>query len=323
MNLLRRGWTAWESFWGVHGTTFALGIFRIGFAYCLWREVHTTRAKSIFSIAGDGFHFPYVDWIRPLDVNLYHTIHDVQYVLIALVAIGLFSRLSCLLLFGLQGYIFFADQLNFRNHPYFFIMLLLLLALAPAHEALSWKSVRRMVRERRVSVDALIGPSAPLTYQRLIQVEVCLAYFIAGLHKINWGFLRGDVLGRQMRQTQDDWGGTLTMLLPDAMAGWIQEMLLSQPSLVAAALATLALELALPFTLWFRRTRVPSMIVGIGFHGSIMVLMNINTFSIAMMASYLLFLENDTLPNLARGIGRRLGRLGRTAPPVGTEDATA
>ena len=175
MSVASRAWAAWESFWGQPGNTLGLGIFRVGFAYCLWREVHTTHSKSTFSIVGDGFHLPYVDFIQPLSQSTYDLIHNVQYVFIALLAIGLLSRLSCAILFVLQSYIFFADQLNFRNHPYFFIMLLLLMALAPAHDSFSWKSLRRMVREKRASVAALIGPTEPLTYQRLIQVEVCAA----------------------------------------------------------------------------------------------------------------------------------------------------
>jgi hypothetical protein len=51
--------------------------------------------------------------------------------------------------------------------------------------------------------------------------------------------------------------------------------------------------------LWFPKTRPAAFLVGIAFHLSIFLLMNIPQFSIAMIACYLLFLEPETLPGLA------------------------
>ena len=46
-------------------------------------------------------------------------------------------------------------------------------------------------------------------------------------------------------------------------------------------------------------------VIGIAFHLAIMYLMNIRAFSLAMMSSYFLFLEPETLPALLRRLFRR------------------
>ena len=102
---------AWERFFYTKGSTAALGVFRILFAYCLFDEVNTTRAKSQFAIEG-GFHLPYVPFIQPVPEQWYGWIHDLQYPLIVLLGLGAFTRASCGALLFLQGWIFFADSFN-------------------------------------------------------------------------------------------------------------------------------------------------------------------------------------------------------------------
>ena len=53
-------------------------------------------------------------------------IHIAEIPLIILMGLGLFTRGAIGGLLVLQSYIFFADQLNFRNHPYFFLLVLVI-----------------------------------------------------------------------------------------------------------------------------------------------------------------------------------------------------
>lgn len=302
----------WDRFWHSSGSTLSLGLFRIVFAIALFLEVSITRGKSLFAVEG-GFHLPYPfvpAFVHPISEQALHLLQFMQYPLILLLALGVLMRPAIVGLLALQGYVFFSDTLNFRNHPYFFLLVLLLLLFSPADESVSLKSVLRLVRTRRFSpfsIDPLIGPVRPLTFQRMIMVQVCLVYFLAGLQKINPGFLHGAVLAQELGTASRQWAMLLTGLLGGETVSRLQTMLLSQEATVTAAMATLALEMALPFTLWFRNTRTPSLIVGILFHIAIAALLGIPTFSCAMVGSYLLFLEPETLPSLAR---KRFGHRG-------------
>ena len=271
---------AWNGFWFAEGPVFSLGLFRILFACCLLAEVPTSRVKSVNAIADGNFHLPYLDWIPAVPAAVYSLLHDLQVPLILLLALGLVARSSCAALLAIQGYLFLADQLNFRNHSYLFLLLLLLLLLSPAAETLSFRS---LARARRSGVGLLresLTVRRPLTLQRLVQVQVCLAYFLAGLHKLHPAYLRGDVLGD----------------------------ILESPPAVLAVLAplTAALELWLPFGLWAKKTRPLSMLLGISFHLAVAWTLSIHVFSLVMIASYLLFLEPDSLPGLLRPRRRAL-----------------
>jgi hypothetical protein len=294
----------WQRLWHTEAPVLSLALFRALFAYCLWREVWTTWSKSVYAIASDGYHLPYLDFLPLVSRETYDLIHTVQLPLVVLVGIGLLMRPALAVLLCLQGYVLFADQLNFRNHPYFFVLLILLLLPSDAHRALSVRALIDWRRTRREPLgQALLGAERPLTFQRLMQFTVCVAYVYAGLHKLNPAFLAGDVMAGHLAETLEEWSGQLVQLLGMDRAVRVRDLLLSRNGLIAAAVTSAALELLLPIALCLRRTRPVAIVIGLGFHASIAFLMDINTFSMAMAASYLLFLDPRTLPNLARAAG--------------------
>ena len=259
---------AWNGFWLADGPVVGLGLFRILFAGCLLAEVSTSRAKSVNAIDDGNFHLPYLDWIPPVPEPIYHLLHDLQVPLILLLALGLLARTSCAALLAIQGYLLFVDRLNFRNHPYLFLLILVLLLLSPAAETLSLRSLARARRAGLGWLSESLAVRRPLTFQRLLQIQVCLTYFLAGLHKLHPAYLRGDVLA---------------------------DILDSPPAvLTAVACLSAALELWMPFGLWMRKTRLPSVLLGTLYHLAIAWTLSIHVFSFAMIASYLLFLEPHT-----------------------------
>lgn len=287
---------AWEGFWYSKGSTFNLGLFRILFAYCLYREVTNTFNKSMFAIEG-GFHLPYVGVIQPVTAETYVWMHNLQFPLILLLAMGLFTRLSCGALLLLQGYVFFADSLNFRNHPYFFLLILFPLLFSPANDALSIKTILQALKNRRPVIASLLGSQRPLTFQRLIQVQVCIVYLYAASHKVNIGYLSGHVLDGYLGESflSGTSGKILKVLFQEGFIERLEDIVFSPQTLIALSILTVVFELGLPFTLWFRKTRPLAMLLGTGFHLSIAMSMNVFTFSLAMIATYLLFLHPETL----------------------------
>jgi hypothetical protein len=299
----------WIAFWFHEGNTLALGLFRILFAYALYREVGTTAARSRFAIEG-GFHLPYLPLLEPVSEATYGWIHGAQYPLILLLAVGLFTRGAIGGLLLLQGFVFFVDQLNFRNDAYFFLLVLLLLLFSPCTESASLKRWLRHRRGGRDPREAYLGVLRPMTAQRLIQMQVSIVYLYAALHKVNGWFLSGAGLSTlASSDLLDDFSGELLQaLLSKHAVDWLVQFVEHPGNLTVAAYGTVVLELYLAIALWFRPTRRPAILAGVGLHLGIALLMNDQTFSTAMLASYLLFLESKTLPRwLARLFGESAG----------------
>ncbi len=267
-----------------------MGLFRILFSLCLIKEIETTRLKSAFAIEG-GFHLPYVSFIAPIPESVYDAILNIQYPLAMLLLLGLWMRPVCFFLLLLQGYIFFADQLNFRNHPYFFLLVLLALIFSQADQAFSFKSYTRHRFEGTSWRRALTGPTASLTLQRLIQVQVCIVYLYAAYHKLNPYYWDGHVLlaqaARDMQSIKSLMGHFLS---PESLATFV-ESLGHAENLAWPSRISVALEIFIPLGLWNRYTRPFAIVLGLGFHTSILVFMNIKAFSWAIMGSYLLWID--------------------------------
>lgn len=292
-------------------------MFRALFAVCLAFELPITRAQSVFAIRGDGFHLPYLPFPAPLPLELYQFIHEVQYPFIVLLGLGILPRVCAGALLGLQGYVFFADQLNFRNHPYFFLLLLLLLSFAPSGKAFSIPALFRGIIKGGRDAGTEGAPGEPLTVQRLIQMQVAIVYFYAALHKMSAQFLGGHVLAEVIG------GAAARGRLGNLLAGWLSPAALeafrvaaANPEFwVIAAWMTVILEVMLPVALWFPRWRVLAMAFGIPFHLAIGYTMKIEIFSAAMISSYLLFLDPLTLPRAWHRLRSRFGGP-RAAPPA-------
>ncbi len=300
----------WNRFWYASGSPLSLGIFRALFAVCLAFEVPNTRSRSLFAIEG-GFHLPYLPFIKPVSPEMYLAIHQVQYPFIALLGLGILPRFSAGMLLGLQGYVFFSDQLNFRNHPYFFLLLLLFLTFSPAGASFSIPALIRRMRKSGHHGESMVGVIAPLTMQRLMQVQVSIVYFYAALHKMTPQFLGGHFLADQMAGSifTGRVGAVLAALVSPASLESLRATVGRPGFWVVPACATVFLELSLSFALWIPRVRVAAMLFGVPFHLAIAYLMDINTFSAAMISSYLLFLDPDTVPQIWQRVrGRFVAR---------------
>lgn len=302
----------WDRFFYSEGSTLALALFRIFTAVTLLREVEVTWKNSVFAIDG-GFHLPYVSFFPHFTREVYDLLHTVQYPLLILVALGLFMRFSCGALLVAQGLVFFNDLLNFRNHPYLFMLIVLILMFSPADESLSVKALLRARKEKIPILTALLGPNCPFAFQRMMQLQVCLVYFLAGLQKLSSYFIEGHVMVYHLRSFAGYWRPFLEFFVGSEKAVEIQDKFLTPEAQFVPAIITVVMELVLPFAIWHRKTRKWAMLLGIGFHLAVGLLMNVWTFTGVMIASYLLFLEPDTIPRLFR----RLGLGGKPAPAEG------
>jgi hypothetical protein len=282
----------WSGFWFRSGSPTTLGVFRALFAVCLVFEVETGLEMNVFALPG-GYHLPYASFVPAVPEAAYRALHLGQLPFIALLAVGLFARTSCGALLAMQGWLFFVDRLEFRNHPWFFLLVLLLLALSPCGEGFSLRS--RLCGWRGIEPMRAV----PLTAQRLIQVQVSLVYLFAGIHKLDASFLGGHVLSHHLSAGLGSGlsGRVLRSVFGEpTLASWIAA--LSEPGrLVALSASSAGLELFLAFALWCRPIRPVAIAAGLAFHLGIGFTMNVFAFSLAMMASYVLFLWGPDVAN--------------------------
>ena len=302
-SLVRKFSITWDNFWFSEGSTFNIALFRILFALALFFEVGVTLNKGLFAIEG-GYHLPYLELVQLVTSETYELIHLLQIPFVIFLGLGLFTRLSCSALLVLQGYIFFADQLNFRNHPYFFLLVLFLLLFSPADDALSLKSIYRALKNRQPVIASLLGHQHSLTFQRLIQVQVCIVYVYAAFHKLNMGYLSGYVLEGYLGDLflTGRPGFIFNALFPEPFLASLEEFVLSAQTLMVLSVLTVLFEFGLPLALWFHKTRPFALILGIGFHLGVFLGMDIFNFSLAMITSYLLFLDPETPVSRLRAI---------------------
>lgn len=153
------------------------------------------------------------------------------------------------------------DWQMYSNHRYLFTLLAVWLIFAQSDRALA---PRAAARRQRSGDTVLWWP------QLLMMVTVSSVYVFAGLSKINAEYLTGVVIA----SNAPAW-------VPSQLAAW----------------ATILTELAIGLGLWFRRTRIIAVALGMGLHVSIMALMSphLVNFALPCWAVYPLFLRRPAL----------------------------
>lgn len=207
---------------------------------------------------------------------------------LVLLLLGAFSRVQAaivyVLLVSLQhrnDVILDGEDIVFRLFGFFIIFL-------PLGATWSLDAVRR-------GPPSKLYPRWPL---RCIQIELCLVFFAAGAYKaIGEPWQDGTALYYISRL--DDFFGRF----------WAPAFLFnSLPLLKAATWSVVALEIVLPIAVWFRKTRLPTVVAAVCFHLAIDYVMNLFLFQWIMLLGWLTFLEAQDLDWLvARCRGRPRG----------------
>lgn len=184
-------------------------------------------------------------------------------------------------------------------------VLLLYLMVGPSGATLSLdRLITRWWRGRTgQDVDAAPAPSvsAGVAY-RLLQVHLCIIYFIAGISKlqgISWwqGTATWAVLANFefAPMNRDEYNAVLRFLG--------QNQLLFDSVITGAGLFTLAFEIGYPFLIWKPSTRWLFLVGAIMLHGLIGLFMGLKTFSLLMLVFNMAFLRTEEVNWMLRGIG--------------------
>lgn len=230
--------------------------------------------------------------------------HIVVLVVMAMYALGLFSRVTTILsvlaaisyVNRTPGALFGLDQLN--------IMLGLYICLAPSGDAYSldrWLATRRQGRT--------LPPAAPSAganlATRLIQLHMCVIYFFAGLSKLQGStWWSGEAL----------WLGFANYEYQSLDMTWTAHY-----PLASAVLTTITVYWELMFCaiVWPKVTRPLVLLVAIPLHMGIAVCLGMITFGTVMLFGVASFIP----PEFVRSVFDRTGRAGEgaTVPIVRTK----
>lgn len=199
--------------------------------------------------------------------------------------LGYHTRLSTILLFILlmsfnerNPFVLFGYDDVVRCMLFFFLF-------SPAQMAFSL--------DRRFSGGGGIVP--PWT-QRMMQIQLAIIYFFSAVTKIHgYDWFQGEALYFVF--------GLINFTIPGL------ERLMAYPSIyVTGTYLTLLIEISLVFLLWFKASRRAMAWVGIVFHGLLILLMTIPCFELIMIASYILFFEEDEVAEMVAWARRKSER---------------
>lgn len=312
---------AWSRFWFAPVDARPFALVRIGVALAglqLWAGT-LPLARHFYSDAGE---FP-IAAARAWSVE-----HVARFLMLD--ALGSFAAVA--VLFALWGVVLVALLLGWRTRAAAWLNWLLVLwfyyrnatftnggdevlRLVSMYLALGYTAVGPS--SRALSLDRLRalgeGPHAPPTMTawplRFVQIQICIVYFVSGFWKVVgapwWDgsalhYALGNEAFSRFGAPEWPWAGTLYAVLTLSAAWW---------------------EMLFPALVVFVRTRIATLVFGVGMHVFILAFMNIGVFPFVMLACYPAFLKPVEAAALVAWARTRLG--GRRAQASVASSSTA
>ena len=161
-----------------------LVIFRIAFGALLFLSTLRFILKGWVTqlYVTPKFYFPYYgfEWIKPFSEQGMYALFAVLLLCAVLIILGLFYRIAITLFFLLFTYVELIDKTNYLNHYYFVSIICFILMFVPANKAFSLDNKWLKNQEQTTT---------PQFYILIIQLQLFLVYFFAGVAKLNYDWL--------------------------------------------------------------------------------------------------------------------------------------
>ncbi len=291
---------AWQNFWFKPQSPLAVSLFRILFGLVMLTHICTQYWQDFHTFFGPNPMIPYDDyiaywWKKELGINLFEFVpaQDFWHICIlvltaiftAMMTIGLFTRFSTFL-----SYLLFCSL----DHQYPFFcnagdnmerLALFLLFFSRAGDGLSLDSfIKNRSKDWRKAV--FNPPSSSPWAQRMLQMQLAIAYFSTGLLKINSEYwFSGN-------------GCYIATRLMDFAKFQIPVLLDHRIPLYILCVFAGAVELALGTLIWIKELRYWVILSGVMLHLGIDWLLNIPIFEFVFMSMYVLFVDPEDLQKL-------------------------
>ena len=294
--------SAWQKFWFRSQSPLTISVFRIVFgliylshaSLLYWSDFSTFFGPNPLITNGDYVAYwwkkdlgPNIFEFVPADTYWHAGILILNIIFALMLTLGLFTRASTF-----AAYICCSSMQ--RQYPFLCNagdnmqrIVLFLLLFSSAGQGLSLDAViKGGIKNWK---ETLLNPplSAPWA-QRMLQLQVALAYFSTGLLKFNSGYwFYGN-------------GVYLATRLIDFAKFPLPEVLDHRLPLYALNWLTIFIELALGTLIWFKRCRYWVILSGVLMHIGIDFLLNIPIFEFVFMSMYILFVDPADLQKLGK-----------------------
>lgn len=242
-----------------------------------WRYVAGGRIERLYLEPIMLFKYYGFGWIEPWPGDGMYWHFVTLGVASACVMVGLFYRLSAVLVFTTFTYIFLLEQAKSLNHFYLLSLVSLLMIFVPANRALS--------------LDARIAPGqrsdvVPAWTIWLLRAQVGIPYLYGAFAKMNVDWVNNQPVRMWLAQDRD------RMLLWDG--GFpLGELLTSEWFVQFMTWGGLVFDLLIVPALLWRRTRTVAFAVCVGFHLCNALVFTIGVFPWFMIAATTIFFEPD------------------------------
>ena len=215
------------------------------------------------------FHFKYYgfEWVQPLSESGIVAVHILLLIASLFVTLGLFYRLSALVVFLTFTYLELIDLTYYLNHYYFVSIIALLMVLVPA--------------DRYLSLDVLHKPTlhcstVPAWCINIFKLQLAIVYLFAGLIKINHDWLINALPLKIWLPANDQ-----LFLIGPIFTWWYTPYIFSWVGMLY--------DTTIVFWLLWSRTRPVAYLSVIIFHVLTGILFQIGVFPVVMIGATLLF----------------------------------
>ncbi|ELR71600.1 Vitamin K-dependent gamma-carboxylase [Fulvivirga imtechensis AK7] len=268
-----------------------LAVFRVLFGFVMFVSVIRFMLNGWVrtQYLDPKFYFPYYgfEWIKPLgEAGIYSL-----FVIMALSALGVmlgsFYRISAALFFVAFTYVELIDKTNYLNHYYFVSLVSLVMVFLPAHRGFSLDVLRK---------PALKLDKIPYWCVLIIQLQLAVVYFYAGVAKLNYDWLVEALPLRMWLLPHTHLpviGGFLDKLWVAYFFSWFGAVY----------------DLSIPFLLFNGKTRTFAYLAVVAFHILTWLLFPIGMFPFIMILATLIFFKPDFHQRFIQNIIRVLQRL--------------
>ena len=261
----------WSHKWSLDVSIAPLITFRFLFyglcAYSALRFMSSGWIESCFEEPTFFFKYYGFEWVNVPSVDTIYLLYKAILVSALFCAVGFLYRLCSVVFFFTFTWAQLLDASNYLNHYYLVVLIAFLLIFFPLNAAFSLDVKLNLAKKRN---------RVPSYFAKILQLQLGIVYFFAGLAKLNY-----DWLVRAM---------PLTIWLPNKIDTPLIGPFLKWP--ISAKLFSVGgaiYDLTIAFFLSFKKTRPIAYIAVLGFHISVGLLFNIGLFPQIMIFCTLIF----------------------------------
>lgn len=259
----------------------SLALFRIcfGLAVCWSTFKYITPDAVAFQVnyVIPEWNFPYVgwEWVKPFPPAILKLVFIAIFVSSFTLAIGIFYRVSAVILFLTYTYTFLLESSLFNNHFYLISLFSFLMIWLPADQQFSISSFRKAKDHSSSQV--------PYWSVFILRFQLLIVYVYGGIAKFNGDFLSGEAIigSAEIFKTQ--------------IANFIPAADPIPVIFIASSMAWIGLffDLFISFILWCRKTQWIGLILLGAFHLINHITLPIGVFPFLGFAASLIFLAPD------------------------------